>query len=190
MASLAGGVGLGLVLPTEAEAETVVAACQSAGLDISTVLVTGALGLDATDGLLYLGCDGDCDVVAVMAAGLTRPRRFVATARQAARHRPVVSMFGPAGSGAGPIKRAWKRFLNSEIFCFERGSCWRLVAAVPGRRRSEGSWSSCRGAIWPGRARCWTSRGHTPERAALPDSWASVSPKKCWPPMASRVIHL
>ena len=89
--SRATGGGLGLVLPTHADAEAVIGACQSAGLDVSTVLVTESLGLDATDALLHLGWDDDCDVVAVLAAGLSRPRRFVAIAREVARRRPVLS---------------------------------------------------------------------------------------------------
>jgi GNAT superfamily N-acetyltransferase len=92
-----GSGGLGIACRTRASAEIVSSACRLAGLEVSTVLVTDDLGLDANDSLLYLALAGDCEVVVVERADWTQPRRCVALAREGGRDRPIVFLT-PAGS--------------------------------------------------------------------------------------------
>jgi GNAT superfamily N-acetyltransferase len=99
------GRGLGLVLPSGPDAEAVLASCRSAALDVSMVLVTDELGVDVTDAVLYLGWESDCDVVAVQVAEVSRPRRFMAAAREATRRRPVLSLVA-AGSAGDDVEQA------------------------------------------------------------------------------------
>src|SRR5262249_12525885 len=89
-AERAGSGGLGVACPSAASAETISSTCRLAGLEVSTVLATDELGLDANDSLLYLAFDGDCDAVVVEPGDAVEPRRFVALAREGTRNRPIV----------------------------------------------------------------------------------------------------
>jgi GNAT superfamily N-acetyltransferase len=96
-APVAGGGGLGVAGQTAAAAEMVRSACHSAGLDVASPLVTDELGVDPGEAVLYLALDTECEVVVVESVELRRPHRFVAVAREGARHRPVV-LLTPAGA--------------------------------------------------------------------------------------------
>jgi GNAT superfamily N-acetyltransferase len=97
--------GLGVACRTMQSAETVSSACRLAGLEVSTMLVTEEVGLNANDSLLYLAFAGDCEAVVVESPGPTQPRRRVALAREGARERPIVFLT-PAGADTSWCRQA------------------------------------------------------------------------------------
>jgi GNAT superfamily N-acetyltransferase len=127
--------GLGVACQTAAMADVIRSACHSAGLDVARLVVADECNVDPVDALLWLAVDNDCQLVVVESAQPAQPRRFVALAREAVRHRPVVLLTSPGAT-------AWCRQARVDPVHHVEDLMDRVKEVTLERRR--GTWSSPR----------------------------------------------
>ena len=94
-----GGGALGVVCRSSSTAAVMVAALESRGVGVSTMVVTEDAGIDVYTGLAYLAGDSDTAVIAVESEGLERSCRLVALGRFVTRRKPVVVLERLAAGG-------------------------------------------------------------------------------------------